>query len=212
MAGGFMGVIKQIIKFFKSVQKRFSNLGKGLTGMGGAMGAGVTALGDVFKIGGRSIVFNVGAMLEVLMQYTVCTGEFIIKLPQCFALHIITAIFTLAYFIFFKLPILIIELCLGISLKREVDLMWHIIRSGDDVIYGLTGLYLTQLPPSLVKMCYTCKGGRKYSLDAIDRGQAKITRAGKNINRDFKVKVSKLFRRPKTKMDDSIKKIKKTFS
>jgi hypothetical protein len=211
MAGGFMGVIKSIIKFFKSIQKRFSNLGKGLTGMGGAMGAGVTAVGDVFKVGGRSIVFNVGAMLEVLMQYAVCTGEFLVKLPQCFALHIITLIFTLAYFIFFKLPILIIELSLGISLKNEVDLMWHIIRTGDDVIYSLTGLYLTQLPPSLVKMCYTCSG-TKYSLDAIDRSQEKITQSGKNINRDFKVKVSKLFRRPKTKMDDSIKKIKKTFS
>lgn len=211
MASGFIDVINKIIKFFKTIQKRFVNFGKGTTGFGGGLLAGIIAVFEVFKVGGSSLINNTGTMMEVVWKYVECTGEFIYKLPQCFVLHLINLVITLTYYLFFRLPVMLIELALGISLEPELDMLWSLIRTGDDVVYGLTGIYLTQLPPSMVKRCYSC-GGKKYSAKMISDSQNKMEKAGKAIQRDFNVKIPKLFRRPKSKMDDSIKRLKKVFA
>ena len=206
-----MGVINKIIKFFKNVQKKFGYLGKGLGGFGGGMLSSLIAVFQAIGIVGKSVVFNTGTMFEVIWMYIECTGEFLFKLPQCFVLHILMAIFTVTYYLFFQLPVMLIELALGLSLKNEVDMLWNIIRTGDDVIYGIAGFYLTQFPPSMMKKCYSCRG-KKFTSKEVDKGQKKMERAGQNIKRDTNVKAARVFRKPKDKMNDGMKKMKKVFS
>lgn len=207
---GFIDVINKIIKFLKNVQKKFNDFGKGTSEFGNGLLGGMIAAFQVFAVGGKSIVFNTGAIMEALWNYIDCTGEFIFKLPQCFVLHLLNLIVTLAYYIFFELPVLLLELVLGISLKSELDMLWKIIRTGDEVVYGMTGLYLTQLPPSLVKRCYSCRS-RKITRKSFMEGVEKMERAGENIKRDFNVGIPKLFRRPKTNMNNGIKRLKRVF-
>jgi len=211
MASGFIEIINKIIKFFKNVQKKFNDFTKGTTSFGGALLSGLIAVFESFKIGGRSLIFNTGTMMEVVWQYIECFGEFIFKLPQCFVIHILNLAIMLAYYLFFRLPVMLLELILGINLQPELDVLASIIREGDEIVHDLTGIYLTRLPPPLEKRCYSCRG-RRMTLKELDKGREKLEKAGDKINRDFNVKIPKVFRRPKSKMDGALKKLKRVFS
>lgn len=203
----FLGVIKKIFKALSSIGKRFGAVGSAFTNFAGALFGGLLAVFKSFKIGGESLGVNLAKIFVIIGYYIQCGAVFIYTLPKCFLIHVLMLVITLAYYIFFALPVLILEKILDIDLKPSVDQLFQIISAGDDVIFGFTGIYITKLPPRLTKMCYSCKG-RPYRTDT----KKKLDDAGRRINRDFNEKIPKTFRPVKRKMNTAMKKFRQAFS
>jgi hypothetical protein len=208
---GFLDTMKKLIDGFKALPKRFKSFGSGMTATISGVGLGIWGTFKSLGIGTTSITMAIYEVLKLIYKYSVCFFVFMYNLPYCFITHIIMLVFYLFYYLCFELPILILAKVTGLNLRPHVNELFKILYTGDDFLYQVAGFHILRLPPKIVKRCYTCQG-KTIGLNTVLRDREVFDKVGRNITRDFKVKIPNTMRPATRNMQKARTDFKKAFS
>jgi hypothetical protein len=170
------GVIKiptRFDKIFMAFKESTLGVVKGIEGIGKSIALSIYDLG--------LLAYN---LLIIIFKYTNCLISFIITLPMCFVIHIITFVFTILYLIF---PLTAFLLSLGtggmVNLNPAINTFFQLMDTADDSFASISGFNLTKWPPLINKICYTCNG-KVVKLKDVFRDMGNVIKVGIKISTD----------------------------
>jgi hypothetical protein len=123
----------------------------------------------------------------MIFRYINCIIAFFVNLPYCFFAHLITVSVLIVYYLI-VLIIIVIRFITGVDLKPSLDLVYESCVSADNLLHGVTGIYLMRFPPSIINRCYKCGGKILTTRDVYD-DLSVFTVIGNRMSHLFKVRV-----------------------
>lgn len=165
-----VGVIKLPNRFRHMMQASMSSVEMLAKGLGGIIQSSV--------LGVKDIIILLFAILKLVAKYGKCILSFIITLPPCAVIHVITFLCYVIYYWLIQMPISLIETLSGISIMPMIDAALSAALSWPDIIEQL---------------CYTCFGDPVKLTDVLEDVSV-IQDVGDMIQSDFTHKIPRYLR------------------
>jgi hypothetical protein len=185
---GFFQVLQNMIKRLLAIPERIINAGDAVGDIGSGIVNGIIGSIQSAFASVAGILRAAWDIVAMIFRYIDCTITFIINLPYCFVSHVITLVAYVSYYLFLLLPIIIIRIGTGFDLKPSLDQLVEALEAGDEILYGLAGFRLLQMPPSIINRCYKCRGKIMTYQDVYD-DLSIFTLIGNRLGYVFKVKI-----------------------
>jgi hypothetical protein len=199
---GFFEIIGKLIKGIISIPQRLILVGKALGSSVSGIWTGISGSFVSVWLGIKSLAIATWETTVLIYKYVSCGFMFIVNLPYCFVAHIISVVFYLAYFIFFRVPIIIFEFSTGIKVNHHVEELFELLHDGDDVLYSMVGFRLLRFPREIENRCYRCHG-KIMTFDDIYDDLNKFTRIGDDVSNTFTRDIPSVMSIPKNHMIDA---------
>ena len=193
--GGLIPTIIQIVKMTLKLPTRFDKIFQALQNSMMGLLFGIEGLSKSFALGVYDIATILYHIFRAILKYINCIVSFIITLPFCAVIHIITLVF---YLIYMPFPImaLLIYLATGMNFMPYIDYVFEMIDYADDVFADWNGLgiHFAKWPPLVNTLCYTCFG-KKVKMRDVFGDISIIGKSGKKLGRDFSVVMPRYMKR-----------------
>jgi hypothetical protein len=209
--GGLIPTIINIVKMTLKLPTRFNNIFQAFQNSLMGLVLGIEGISKSFALGVYDIMTVLYNIFRAALKYINCIISFIITLPFCAAIHIISLFFYLVYLPF---PIIgmLVYMATGFNLTPYIDYVFEMIDYGDDLFaeWNGLGIHLTKWPPLINRICYTCFG-KKVKMRDVVGDISIIGRAGRKTGRDFSVVMPQYMRRSTPYLKRAIRNIEKVF-
>lgn len=213
--GGPIATIIKIVKMAMKLPMRFDKVFLAFQN---------TLMGSLFSIEGLSKSFALGVydilmifynISRAVLKYINCIISFIVTLPFCSVVHIITGVFYCIYMIIYAViyPIdSIIDLAKGPKLMPYVDYAYEMIDYADDIFaeWNGLGIHFAKWPPLINRICYTCFG-KKVKVRDVFGDISVVGKSGKKLGRDFSVVMPKYMKRSTPYLKKAMRNIEQVF-
>jgi len=211
MRGGPIPTIIKIVKMALKLPMRFDKVYQAFQNT--LMGAlfGIEGLTKSFALGIYDILTIFYNISRAVLKYINCIISFIITLPFCAVIHVITAVF---YLIYMPIPIMatLVYLATGFNFMPYVDYIFELIDYADDIFaeWNGLGIHFAKWPPLINRICYTCFG-KKVKLSDVFGDIGIIGKSGKKLGRDVSVVMPRYMRRSTPYLKRGMRNIQQVF-
>lgn len=209
--GGLIPTIINIVKMTLKLPTRFGNIFQAFQNSFMGLVLGIEGISKSLALGIYDIMMVIYNIFRTILKYFNCIISFIVTLPFCAMIHLITLFFYLIY-LPFPIMALLIRLATGMNFMPYIDYAFELIDYADDVFADWNGLgiHFAKYPPLINRICYTCFG-KKVKAKDIFGDISVIGRWGKKTGRDFTVVMPRYMRRSTPYLKRGIKNIEKVF-
>lgn len=193
--GGLIPTIIQIVKMTLKLPTRFDKIFQAFQNSTMGLLFGIEGISKSLALGVYDIMMVLYNIFRAILKYINCIISFIITLPFCAFIHVITLIFYLIY-LPFPLMATLIYLATGMNFMPYIDYVFEMIDYADDIFaeWNGLGIHFAKWPPLVNTLCYTCFGKRVRMKDVF--GDISIIgNSGKKLGRDFSVVMPRYMKR-----------------
>lgn len=187
-SSNFFKDLIDLIKGIITIPTRFGNLMISALKSTEMLALGISGIIQSVALGITDVALMFYAILQLIVKYGLCILSFIVTLPPCFVIHIITALCYVIYFWLIYIPVSSIDRALGTSFIREVD----------------NALSYISWPKPINTLCYCCFGKPVKLIDIIDDVNM-LSEIGDKMTSDFNQKIPR-YMRPATPAAKSARK------
>jgi hypothetical protein len=209
--GGLIPTIIQIVKMTLKLPTRFDKIFQAFQNSTMGLLFGIEGISKSLALGVYDIMMILYNIFRAVLKYINCIVSFLVTLPFCAFIHVITLIFYLIY-LPFPIMALLIYLATGMNFMPYIDYVFEMIDYADDIFaeWNGLGIHFAKWPPLINTLCYSCFG-KKVKMRDVFGDISIIGKSGKKLGRDFSVVMPRYMKRSTPYLKRSMRNIGQVF-